>query len=35
VRGEQLSQRIALHLALGGSFGERVVLSEAAPESKP
>lgn len=31
VRGEQLSQRIALHLALGGSFGERVVLSEARP----
>lgn len=31
VRGDQLSQRVALHLALGGSFGERVRLSEARP----
>lgn len=29
VRGEQLSQRVALHLSLGGSFGERVALSDA------
>ena len=29
VRGEQLSQRVALHLALGGSFSERMTLSEA------
>ncbi|HET7525801.1 MAG TPA: TolC family protein, partial [Burkholderiaceae bacterium] len=36
VQGEQLSQRVALHLALGGSFGERMVLSEAKPEqAKP
>jgi len=29
VRGEQLNQRVALHLALGGSFGAPVVLSDA------
>ena len=27
VRGEQLNQRVALHLSLGGSFGERTVVS--------
>ncbi|HEU5295910.1 MAG TPA: efflux transporter outer membrane subunit [Burkholderiaceae bacterium] len=31
VQGEQLSQRVALHLSLGGSFGERVALSDAKP----
>jgi len=31
VRGEQLSQRVSLHLSLGGSFGDRLVLSEAKP----
>jgi outer membrane protein TolC len=31
VRGEQLSQRVALHLSLGGSFGERTTVSEAKP----
>ena len=31
VRGEQLSQRVALHLSLGGSFGERTTVSEAPP----
>jgi outer membrane protein TolC len=31
VQGEQLNQRVGLHLALGGSFGERVVLSNAQP----
>jgi len=29
VHGEQLNQRVALHLALGGSFGAPVVLSDA------
>jgi outer membrane protein, multidrug efflux system len=28
VRGEQLNQRVALHLSLGGSFGERSAVSE-------
>ncbi|HET9208109.1 MAG TPA: TolC family protein, partial [Burkholderiaceae bacterium] len=31
VRSEQLSQRVALHLSLGGSFGERTVVSESRP----
>lgn len=29
VRGEQLSRRAALHLALGGSFGEPIVTAPA------
>jgi outer membrane protein, multidrug efflux system len=29
VQGEQLSQRVALHLSLGGSFGERATISDA------
>jgi outer membrane protein TolC len=29
VQGEQLSQRVALHLSLGGSFGERATVSDA------
>ena len=28
VRAQQLSQRVALHLALGGSFGDRVILPQ-------
>jgi len=31
VRGEQLSQRVALHLSLGGSFGEPGAVSEGRP----
>ena len=29
VRGEELSQRVTLHLALGGSFGDRIDVSDA------